>query len=168
MFYHYTDHFKLIVPLRCGTNTLHDYFGYTHRQTYYDHDLVNFKHGSCVRAVVLRHPVERYHSACAMSPWPPLATQEWAWHFAPFLHDITRVPWHYIPFEQLNQYVASTSPSTVVLGITNQDLAESEYIPNPYITYQQLDAELALYHEAIQTRQVLSVQDWQRLTARSM
>jgi hypothetical protein len=165
MFYHYTSQFKLVVPLRCGTNSLHDYFGYTHRQTYYDHNLADFKRDSCVRAVVLRDPVERYHSACAMSPWPQLATQEWAWHFAPFLHDITLVPWHYIPFELLNQYVTVTSPSTLVLGITNRVIDQSQYIPNPYITYQQLAAELALYHQAVATRSVLSVQDWQRLTA---
>lgn len=164
MFYHYTRQFKLIVPLRCGTSTLHDYFGYTHRQSYYDHDLVDFKRDSCVRAVVLRHPFQRYHSACALMP-DQLGSQEWAWHFAPFLHDLTLVPWHYIAFELLNQYVSYTSSDTVVVGVDHCDLQEKDYIPNPYTTYQHLAAELALYHQAISTRQVLSVRDWQRLTA---
>jgi hypothetical protein len=163
MFYHYTRQFKLVVPLRCGTTTLHDYFGYTHRQTYYDHDLVDFTRDSCVRAVVLRHPFERYHSACALMP-DQVGSQEWAWHFWPFLHHLTHVPWHYIAFEQLNQYVRYTSDDTVVVGVVNCDLAESDYIPNPWVTYQQLESELALYHQAISTRQALSVRDWQRLT----
>jgi hypothetical protein len=93
-----------------------------------------------------------------------LGSQEWAWHFSPFLHHITHVPWHYIAFEQLNQYVSYSSADTRVVGVVNCDLAESDYIPNPYTTYQQLAAELALYHQAIETRRPLTVQDWQRLT----
>ena len=163
MFFHYTGHFKLIVPLRCATNTLHDYLGYTHRQTYYDRGLVTFRKGSCVRAVVLRHPFERYHSACALMP-RQVGTQEWAWHFSPFLDYIDQVAWHYIPFEQLGLYAASTSDRTIVLGITNCLLTESDYVINPYITYQQLVEEVELYHKALRTRSQLSVSDWQRLT----
>ena len=163
MFYHYTDRFKLVVPLRCGTSTLHDYFGYTHRQTYYDHDLVDFKRDSCVRAVVLRHPFQRYHSACALMS-DQLGSQEWAWHFWPFLHHLTHVPWHYIAFEQLNQYVSYTSPQTTVRSVTNCDLAESDYIPNAYVTYQQLLTEEYFYHEALKTRAPLTVREWIQLT----
>ena len=164
MFFHYTRQFKLIVPLRCATNSLHDYLGYTHRQTYYDRGLVTFRKGSCVRAVVLRHPFERYHSACALMP-DQVGTQEWAWHFAPFLDYIDQVTWHYIPFEQLGLYAASISDRTIVLGVTNCLLTESDYVPNPYITYQQLVEEVELYHKALSTRSRLSVSDWQRLTA---
>jgi len=163
MFYHYTDRFKLIVPLRCGTSTLHDYFGYTHRQSYYDHDLVDFKRDSCVRAVVLRHPFQRYHSACALMP-DQLGSQEWAWHFAPFLHDLTLIPWHYIAFELLNQYVSYTSSDTVAVGVDNCDLQEKDYIANPWITYQQLLAEEYFYQQALATRTPLTVSEWIRLT----
>jgi hypothetical protein len=167
MFFHYTGQFKLIVPLRCATNSLHDYLGYTHRQTYYDHDLAEFRKGDCVRAVVLRHPFERYHSACALMP-DQLGSQEWAWHFAPFLHDLDQVAWHYIPFEQLGLYAASTSARTVVRSVVNCSLTEADYVANPYITYQQLVEEVELYHKALRTRSRLSVLDWHRLTARSV
>lgn len=167
MFFHYTRQFKLIVPLRCATNTLHDYLGYTHRQTYYDRGLVTFKKGSCVRAVVLRHPFERYHSACALMP-DYIGTQEWAWHFAPFLDYIDQVPWCYIPFEQLGLYVDLISARTVVRSVVNCVLAESDYVANPYTSYQQLVEEVELYHKALGTQSQLSVSDWRQLTARSV
>ena len=97
-----------------------------------------------------------------------IGTQEWAWHFAPFLHDLDQVLWHYIPFEQLGLYAASTSARTVVRKVVNCQLREADYVANPYTSYQQLVEEVELYHKVLSTQSRLSVSDWHRLTARSV
>jgi hypothetical protein len=164
MFFHYTDNLKLIVPLRCGSSTLHEYFGYNSRHQYFDQGFEQFHSGApAARVIVLRHPYERYWSSCALLR-DQLGTEQWAWHFTPFLDEVHDCDWRYIPFTRLKKYVSYISTDTKVVNVKNKTLERNLYQTNPYVSYEQLVEEVRLYEQAVVERSVLKVKDWHRLT----
>ena len=66
MFFHHTNSMFLFVPLRAGSTTLINYFGYKDRLSLpFRYDEFNDPYYTAERVVLLRHPYERYWSACA-------------------------------------------------------------------------------------------------------
>lgn len=160
MFFHFDKKFKLLAPGRCGSTSLHHYFGYTERALTGNRlPWREFNKGKKPHIIVLRHPVERFWSA-SNQQGHSYGDRLWYEHCQPYLHNI-KCDFKYIPFEKLNSYLELSS-DTEITNTSRRGLAQFQ--KNEFLTKDALVREVSLYNKILKTKQELSIQEWQLLT----
>lgn len=160
MFFHFEKKFKLLAPGRCGSTSLHSYFGYKERALTGNRlPWREFNKGKKPHIIVLRHPIERYWSASSQKGHE-YGSRVWYEHCQPYLHLVT-CDFKYIPFEKLNQYI-NLSSDTEITNTSRRGLAQFE--KNDFLTKDALMKEVALYNKIIKSNNELRLIEWLTLT----
>lgn len=170
----------LISNRRCGHSSLCKLFGKTSTDNDYDPDwFVKVPR----RVIVLRHPIERMHSAKRltlmmekMSTTSDETSPAWKWvkefvaeetkeqlleqhyndHCKFYLHSIEHLDFEIIPFEFLRDYIDDVRFS---LPTFSRSKVATEDMFNDVITKEGLDRELELY-EKFKTNKVFTVEEF--------
>lgn len=142
------------------------------------------------KVVVLRHPVERMHSAINFYEKQfneliveyektgmsdnldffesfinnPLGIEEYIFnkHCRPYMHILKNRDFRIIKFEELSQYIPKVAPGGIETNTTNKDI--DPFPSNRYFKREDMLKEIELYENLLETRQVITPEEWKALT----
>lgn len=161
MFFHFDKNFKLLVPGRTGSTSMHEYLGYKERAlTGNSLPWREFNKGKKLHIVVIRHPIERYWSASKQNSHE-YGSRVWYEHCQPFLHNIT-CNFKFIRFEKLENYIPIAHQPTEFTFTSERHLLD--FRRNDYLTKDDLTKEVALYEKMLRSKTELAPSDWKELT----
>jgi hypothetical protein len=152
--------------------------------------LVNWLEFQSPKVVVLRHPVQRMHSAIAFYDrlWNsqiveyqktgiddnlhtfkhfidnPANIEEYIFdqHCRPYMNILKNRDFRIIKFEDLSQYIPKVDPCNIEINPTNKDI--DPFPKNRYFKREDMLKEIELYENLLVNREVITVEEWKALT----
>ncbi len=122
------------------------------------------------KIVVLRHPIERLHSAIAYFEelhkiFPPNEDFDYDLavyygHSIPYMSKIKDQTFRIIRFEDLSLYI-DKAPH-IITNTTNRKLVN--FKENIYYTREDLLEEVDIYHSFLQNKTIITPEEWKELT----
>jgi hypothetical protein len=143
------------------------------------------------RVVVLRHPMERVHSAMRFSDKlfdrqqnpqktlkeatfsedffeyydnNPSEISEFIFnrHCRPYMHILKNRDFRIIKFEELHQYIPTVLPGGIATNTTDRNIDPFPF--NKWFTRKDMVREIEIYENLVENREIITIQEWKELT----
>lgn len=187
MLIHDNGNLNILAMEKCGHTAMWYYFDMPQIQKYFV-DWLEFK---TPRVVVLRHPMERVHSAISFTDKlfreeekteeilaavkfsnnffeyydnNPSEIPEYIFnrHCRPYMHILKNRHFRIIKFEELSQYIPKILPGGIATNTTNRSV--DPFPSNRWFTRKDMLKEIELYESLLVNREVITIEEWKELT----
>jgi hypothetical protein len=187
MFVHDNGNLNVLAMEKCGHTAMWCYFDMPLMQKYF----ADWLEYTSPRVVVLRHPMERVHSAMrfadklfnngqktkeimeAVRFTPeffdyydnnPSEISEYVFnrHCRPYMHILKNRDFRIIKFEELPQYIPTVLPGGIATNTTDRNI--DPFPSNRWFTRKDMIKEIEIYENLVENREVITIQEWKALT----
>jgi hypothetical protein len=187
MLVHDNGNLNILAMEKCGHTAMWYYFDMPLIQKYF----VDWLQYESPKVVVLRHPMERVHSAITFTDKlfreeekaeaileavkfsdnffeyyanNPDEIQEYIFnrHCRPYMHILKNRDFRIIKFEELAQYIPKILPGGIATNTTNRSI--DPFPSNRWFTRKDMLKEIELYESFLVNKEVITVEEWKALT----
>lgn len=172
MFVYDNGKLNILTVKKCGHAAMIHYFNNA-VESDPDNRLSLWLFGDSPKVAVIRHPVERMHSAInwyrAVSPTGRIpadsnefSSEEYIFnqHCRPYMWFIQKRDFRIIRFEQLIQYI----PKATFHDTKTRNREIDPFPTNRYFNREDMLREIEAYHNILETKQVITPEEWKELT----
>jgi hypothetical protein len=189
MFVHDNGNINVLAMEKCGHTAMWHYFDLLHLSQ--PRTFAHWLEYQSPKVVVLRHPIERVHSAMRFADKVfnhpekrqeiletvrfsdqffeyydnnPSEIPEFVFnrHCRPYMHILKNRDFRIIKFEDLSQYIPTVLPGGIATNTTDRSI--DPFPSNRWFTRKDMLKEIELYENLLVNREVITAEEWKALT----